>query len=189
MIRIQAVYTGLVGMPAVNSFFFNGNLSGDADDCAERVGGFFEGFKAFMSDDVTVTVQNEAVLIDPITGEQMDFFTVDGQTWVGEATVDPLPIGSSIIMSYGTSGVVNGRRVIGRNFLAGADEGVNGPGGLITASIPPVLVNLAEESLGFGAPLHVVWSRPIDGGRPGSIHGITSYNIRPGITSLRTRRR
>lgn len=189
MLRVQIVYTGLAGMPAVNNVYFEGSGPVLALGAAGLVSDFVNELTPFLSDDVTVDVSNIVVEINPASGETIEFHEGTGLTVQGEAVVDPLPVGTSAVFQFRTGGVVAGRRVQGRIYVPGMDEGVNGPGGLMTASIPPILGPAASTTLGAGNPVHVVWSRPVEGGRAGSTHPVNVYAVSRVFSNLRSRRR
>lgn len=189
MIRIDVVYAGLAGMPAYNFFYYRGNSQAVADAGAENVGAFLLGLEPFMSDNVTYDISNVATQINPENGDQTAFYAVTGTSGAGDATVDPLPVGTSANLRFRTAGVVNNRRVTGRVFLPGWDEGTNGPNGVITPTILPVIDTLAQDTLSSPEGDHVVWSRPVEGGRIGSEHTVTTYTLSDVFSNLRTRRR
>lgn len=189
MIRIDSVYTGLTGMPGVSSLYFAGASQEQADSAAAAVLGWWTGLQAYIADEVTVDVSNLAVNIDPADGEASAFYSVAGATITGTNTSGNVPRASQGNLRFRTQGVVGGRRVVGRMFVDGLCEDINVNGRVI----PLVAQNLgglaATElgSLGSGFE-HVVWSRPVDGGRAGSVHPVTVYDFSDEWAVLRSRR-
>lgn len=189
MIRIDVVYTGLEGMPAVNGLYFAGDNQTAADEAAAAVSGWITDLQPVFSTSVSVDVSNTATQINEATGTIVDFHAVDGATIQGTSTADPLPIGTSAIFRFRTNAVVRGRRLQGRVFLPGMTESMVPAGGVLDAGGIAGLILTAAENLGGPSGVHVVWSRPVDGGPAGTTAPVTVYDVPAVLTSLRSRRR
>jgi hypothetical protein len=188
MIRIDAVYTGLPGLPGVSGFYFAGDTATQADLAVENVKSFFTEYISNASSPLSVVVQPQAVGVNAATGDVFDFFVVDGQTLTAAGVEEPVTSASQINIRYVTGGVVNNRRVIGRALVPGLRAAFTSDGGLAIAATA-AFTTLAETTLGdsVGRGQHVVWSRPTET-RVGTMHDVTSYSCQAKFAVLRSRR-
>ena len=103
---------------------------------------------------------------------------------------DYLPLQTQAVMRFATSSFVNGRRLQGRSYVPGLNEGANSPGGNIQAAVLTTL-GTAAGLLGttvVTAMNQRVWHRAGPGG-PGVSDIVTSRSVSPSWATLRSRRK
>lgn len=189
MLRTQLVYTGLVGMPAVNSLFWTGTGPTQAGQAAASTNDFAADLANNLAEGVTVDVDNTCVEINEATGEIVQYYSVTGGTYAGAAPFDPLPIGTSMVLGLQTNAVVRGRRLQGRLFLPGLSEDAVADQGIFQPTYVTVIDGIAADTLAGGVAVQVVWSRPTDAGGDGSSAPVSVYSSKQIPSSLPSRRR
>lgn len=187
MIRINSVFTGLPGLPGLSSLYFRGNSQTVAQDAATAVAAMWTDLALSLANDLTIDVDNVAIQINPENGEQTAFYAVTGATVTGTLSGEVLPYTTQLSAGFRTQGVVNSRRVQGRIFIPGWTED-NNVNGTVGSGVNAFVDGTMADTIG-AAPLdHVVWSRPVDGGRLGSEHSVVTYASNTEWAVLRSRR-
>ena len=181
--RINAVWTGLTGLPGVSVFYARDPE--DTSFIASLRGAFAAAADLFPST-LTIAVESAGDILDETTGVLSGSWSGAAATPVtGVAPVATHAAGVGLRVRWNTAGIVAGRRVQGRTFLAPIatfyyqSDGTLTEGGL-------------EDAQAFGNAIvadgrFAVWSRP-QPGRAGSAHLITSAQVPDQVSSLRSRR-
>lgn len=195
IMRTSAVLSGPdVGDPYLLTQFWlpgtPGGSTADATDALDLFSSMWTGLGNIIcagqtiNFDTTCLTYNDAtgVLVGAFSGTQPGPVTTSGGT-------APLPKQTQGLISWGTGGVVNGRRVIGRTFIPLPDETDNTTAGIPQSSY---IANAAASAgfllaVGATATEAVVWHRPVNGAG-GSSHPITTPSARSTWSVLRTRR-
>lgn len=190
MIRILITYTGLEGMPAVNTLHFAGTGQTAANEAAVKANNFVQAMKIYISSSVQITIDQVATEVNFLTGEIVAFYGISGTATVGTDSNQPLPIGTSLLCTFQTGNVVRGRRLQGRIYVPGMTEGLPAPttGTLAPASVVTLSGVLANTLGGTGAQF-LVWSRPVVDGPDGQVGQVTQYGVSRILSNLRSRRR
>lgn len=196
-IKITVVYTGLFGMPAVNSFFFNGTDQAAATAAQSAVTAYMNGIKPYISSLVTMKSDSVAISLNEASGVIGQYLTTTGATVQGTDTGQPLPPGTSMVVSLGTDNVRGGRRVQGRFFVPGLTEGAPDPlTGLLSNASVNTLSGVIRTALGGTNPLFGVYSRPVYPPGPpapaikaGLFSPQANIQVKSVLSSLRSRRR
>ena len=191
IVRFIWDWTGFVGAPGVTTIY-----AGGADP--ENVGLAFDAFlyapRARMPDDVHIRIRPEAEIIEDTTGVLVDVISIGTGAAIDGANTGGYSAASGLCISWGTGGLVAGRRVRGRTFLvpmSGAYYDTTGT--LNDTELGGTRSDLATFRAAAGAN-QLIWSRPRldpDTGAvvlPGSSHPVTSGSIRDKVAILRSRR-
>lgn len=150
------------------------------------LGTFLSDLSANLSAQYSWTVAIEGAEFAAATGTNTGYWA-DGTpfTGVGESSGQPVADATQVLLRWRTSGVVAGRRVLGRTFIPGylalgLTAGNINPGAL--AVLQATVDAFVLEDLGFS-----VYSRPTDA-RPGSMHVVDSGSVWNELAVLRRRR-
>lgn len=177
MQRFTIRWTGLPGGDAVNVLHSTGEAPGDAQTFADLItlalGQLAGGFMAPASAQVDEIVPT----ITPATGEATAYTSVDTAVVVGTGVNDFLPQNTMLLVRYLTSDVVAGRRVKGRTFLPGLGQGSSLAGAPTFATRTDVADAFQTLTNNNPDPTLAVYSRPVEGGRPGSSHIVTGVDV------------
>lgn len=188
--RITAVWTGFSGAPGYTNFFFGAFGGGDVVDLeVARVEAFFENVASALPTDVTITVQQEAAILDETTGELLNYTLASAAPMPIEGTGSggyAAPSGASI--AWNTDTVARGRRLRGRTFIVPLRGSAYEDDGTLTPSTLIALNNAAESLIGDGSgPALEIWSRP-RGGEGGTTGPVVSHRVADTVSILRSRR-
>lgn len=186
--RIRSVWTGpqIVGGGVTDLYFVTDVIQADA--VAANVKTFWDSIIGNMADGNQVVVEPEVVFLNEATGAVVNFAqTPTLAPSVGGSSADPLPPATQALIRWQTAGIVNNRRVRGRTFLPAMTESVSTegvPSGFLPAEVEDAILDL----LGQGDGELVIWSRPVEGGRIGSLHVVTGGGLWDQFAVLRSRR-
>lgn len=148
---------------------------------------FFSSVANKFPAELTWTVPGEGDVIDEATGTIVSGWTATGsgsQPASGTDTRYSAGVGARAV--FGTADVVAGRRVRGSMFLVPLEGYCYANDGTLDATNASQ-IQTALNTL-QATDLLVVWSRPVPGGRSGSIHTITSMTLPDKVSWLRSRR-
>lgn len=172
MYRVRAVLSGWQGGPGLSTCYFStgGSAnSGDALTAAGRVRGAWDVVKGLLPSAVTVAVQGQVDVIDPVNGELQTSFGVTPPatvTGTGVGNVGPPQVAGGLELF--TNDVADKHRIKGRLFIsplvsantvtvtpsAGTNSGLDAMGVALVTVSPPA------------TPALCVWHRPIFGPPP-----------------------
>lgn len=191
--RISAVWTGLTGLPGVSVFY-----AMDPEDTSfiASLRGAFAAAADLFPSTLSIQVENTGDILDDATGTLTGSWSGTAALPVtGVAAVATHAAGVGLRVRWNTAGIVDGRRVQGRTFLAPISTfNFQSDGTLIPDAI--------ADGQAFGNALvadgrFAVWSRPVTAdssatppivGRAGSAHLITGAVVPDQVSSLRSRR-
>lgn len=190
MLRITARWAGFNGAPGYSNFFFagGGGLIGDQDQVANRVRGAFAMVVGNLPTGVSVSIEQEAAIIDSDTGQVQEYRPVDALQPVTGTGTGGYSAASGGVINWRTSDLRFGRRIRGRTFIVPMSGSSYEQNGTLTTS--------AIESLrAFGNQLVTwdfdsefgVWSRP-RGGTGGVFATAESFSVPDMAAVLRSRR-
>lgn len=160
MLRVRAVTTGLASSPYLNTFYFNGATSEEANAAVLAVGNFYADAQVAIANNCTVQIESLVYLMDPATGDTTGVYDVgEIVPIVGTGTEAVLPVGQNVILQFKTGQFVGARQIRGRAFIPGLTVNQVGPEtGQTTAGSRNFWLTAAANLTGPDAEL-VVWSR------------------------------
>jgi hypothetical protein len=182
--RVRTVFTGVGGSPYYSNLYFRG---ADASPVA-AVNSMWASRVGNLRTGMTITTESEVAVIDEATGNITSYLSGSGGAAVGSSPGPYLPPATQLLLRLATAGLVNNRRVKGRVFVPGLDEGMSTNNGTVDATGAALFVNSFTQMMDLvatnGSPL-VVWSKPFapDPDRPageqpaaraGSAHNVTA---------------
>lgn len=151
MWRIKTIITGPVGGDAFSQLLFSKLPGLDPADAQERVGAFWNSYRAYMSTDYTALVQSDADVVDVDTGNLIEVSDLPSTlSYAGTDEGDRLPPQTQGLARMGTGVYVAGRQLRGRMFLPGVTESnsTNGaPGSGYLDAVGDALNALVDTSL------------------------------------------
>jgi hypothetical protein len=182
--RVRVVVGGgaVVG-PSVSTFFFNAAGTGWTSDLTN----FYDAVKNRHPSSVTFQIPRSGDILDETTGDLVGSWTeaVAGNVTGTGASLFAKGVGYRV--KWTTSGVHNGRRVVGSTYMVPMDLGMLDAAGDL-GSVQMTAINVAATAL-VASPSHElrVWSRPVNGAG-GESHVVTSGSVPDAISWLRSRR-
>lgn len=189
MIRFRTTFSDSAGGGIkYNNLYFSATDPADALACKEQVVDFWAGCQVFMHSGVSWALDPLVPVIESTTGDTLNVYDVGAAAGTGTAAGEPLPPSNQVLVRLGTNGIVNNRRVQGKIYIPGLVESINENGRVSTATITALTALLGNAFDGTGDEDLVVWSRPVDGGRPGSIHPVQTTSVWNQFAVLRSRR-
>lgn len=181
--KAQAVWSGFIGGPGVNTFYLAEEPTSNAPFWA-----FYDGLKAAIPAGVSVQIQNSGVSVEAESGDLVGSWSVGAQDAVAGTGEGQHVGGAGAAVRWETGVIVAGRRLVGRTYLVPLTRGNYGTDGKLTSGFitgaGTAAVNLAlalDTSLG-------VWSRPRPG-LDGAHHLVTSAVIPATTANLSSRKR
>jgi len=183
MKRVYVVWNGATGLPGVSVMY-----GGTASDPTGDILTFFNAVKAFFPTGLTWQVPNSGDLVNDTNGALTGGWTGTGGGTVTATGAGAYAAGCGCYVNWGTAGIVGGRRLRGRTFLAPLITGTYDSSGTIT-NANLTTIQAAATALAAASKL-LVWHRPSSAGAgDGQAFVITSGLVPDQVTSLRTRRR
>lgn len=180
--RVSITGAGVIG-PAVMTFYHDGGAVG----FPAAIKTFITTLVGLFPDDVTFNVPNGGDTIDDTTGMiNGSWATTGGGLVTGTQTVS-FTQGAGVRLSWGTGGLVAGRRVKGTTFLVPASGGAFDTTGLVTTATVAAVDSAAAALVSTLAGDLVIWSRPTPT-RAGSSHAVLFGTTSRVPTTLRSRR-
>lgn len=180
MLRIQTVFTGIVGSPYLSTMFFESTGLAEMVDAQSAVRGFWEDLAGLMQSATTIQVQSDVDVIDPVTGH----ITATGSAPVAVLQAGgnaPLPQATQGLVRWRSGVFVNGKEIRGRTFLPSMANDAQ-LGGKPSSALK-VTADAAAAAL-LAAPVNlVVWSR-----KNGMSAPVTSGSTWSEFAVLRSRR-
>lgn len=190
IIRILVRWTGFNGAPGYSSFHFagGGGLISDAQQVADRVYSAFNEISAMLPEDVTITIESEAQVLNSDTGLLQGFLQVDPLGTISGTADGGYSAASGAVVNWRTDDVRFGRRIRGRTFIVPIGGIYYGDDGTLTTGALSDLNSFATTMRGFDLDSELgVWSRPIDGAG-GVFATVTGHNVPDMAAVLRSRR-
>lgn len=195
ILRTQAAITGtaLPGGGLSTLYWLPGSAGGstaDATDCLARFRDVWVSIATRLTSTISFVFDQTVLAIEATTGVLTGSFTAAAAATVtGGSGSEPLPRQTQGLIRYGTASVINGRRVRGRLFVPGVQEGDNTAGGVPLAALVTALTTAGATVFIAGATSSeaVVWHRPV-GGAGGTHADITSAQGSSDWSVLKSRR-
>jgi len=180
--RVPVAWTTGVGAAGVSVFYSN-----TTDDATAALGAFFNAIKGAFPSAVTWTIPSSGDKIEGTTGALTGSWSGGtGATYSGPAAV-AYAAGTGAYVRWYTNTIRNGRKFVGRTFLAPVSTGLYDAAGTIDNSNLSTFQTAANTLAATG--LIVIWGRPTTvGGSDGLWAGVTSAVVPDKVTSLKTRR-
>jgi hypothetical protein len=195
ILRTTALITGsgLLGGGLSTLYWAPGSVGGstaDATDCLARFRGLWVSIAPRLSSTISFVFDQTVLAIEATTGVLTGSFTAaPALTVVGGSASEPLPRQTQGLIRWGTASVIGGRRVRGRLFVPGVQEGDNdGTGSPVSAFVSALTTAGATVFIaGATSSEACVWHRPV-GGTGGASPDITAASGSPTWAVLRSRR-
>src|SRR6478736_793449 len=156
-------------------------------DATVDIGTFFNAIKAQFPTGISWDIPASGDVVDEATGLITGAWTAGTAATITGTAVGVFAAGTGAYVKWQTAGIVGGRRVRGRTFLAPLITGAFDNIGTI-ATAPLSTFNSAASALAATGKL-LIWHRPTDTPRTnGSQHAVVAATVPDKVTSLRTRR-
>lgn len=188
--RVTAEWTGFSGAPGYTNFYFRAFGGGDFVNLeTARTRSFFTAVSTFLPGGITINVQQEAAILDEVTGELINYVQADEPpAAVNGTAAGNWSAASGAVVTWNTEAIARGRRLRGRTFVVPVALAAYDTSGTLSTSFITALNTAAGNLIGDGTgPQAVIWSRP-RGGTGGSVGDITSSRVADRVSVLRSRR-
>jgi hypothetical protein len=195
MHKVVATWSGFPGAPGVSNFYFGTGTSDSVSDVGVtqgRVRSFFAAFTLCLPTPISITVQPDSPVIDPVTGHMTGVLTAaTPQTVVVGAGGSNYSAISGACVIWKSSIFMAGRNLRGKTFLVPLSTAAYDTDGTILASRLAELRTAAAALGAVGAfpanQVLMVWHRPVSGaGGASAISSTGSVNDR--VAFLKSRR-
>jgi len=182
--KIPVVWSGVTGLPGVSVFY---SLGTDAVAAVAALNTWFGQIKTLVPSAVTFQTPSDGDIVDETTGTLLSDFTgASGSSITGTGGSGSYAAGVGFRVRWGTSGIENGRRVVGSTFIVPVLGSIYDTSGTIAnASVSDV--QGWSNTLVSAAVLRV-WHRPSPGGSDGSAYPFMSASVPDKVATLRSRR-
>lgn len=163
MYRVESVWTGLPGSPLYTRFHFlpvaGEETAEGADEAAGRVKAFWDAWAVYGVNDYTVQVQTEVFNINAANGQAVGVFEVSEAPTTGSSMADPVGRALQLLIRWNSGLFVQGRRVRGRTFIPGMQEGASDNVGRIQSTVVEAFETAASALAAEGTLTRLaVWS-------------------------------
>lgn len=172
MLRVILRWTGLPGGDAVNVFHFNGDTVAQAQAAADAIDSAVLAGVGGIKSGIAARVDELVSVIEPETGTLVNTRVIVTAPVLGTSAEEVLPQNVMMLLRWRTTGIVRGRRVVGKTFLPGWSLGATENGEVAAAFIPAIAANW-NDLIAAGV---CVWSRPKAAG-VGSSHTALSVDV------------
>lgn len=124
--RVRVTITGVGGAPAYSSMCWPVTVT--AQDAADAMSDLWSMFDNIMVNDVSWAIDPTVLSFNSLTGEFIGATAVSAATSSGAATTEMMPPANQVLVQWGTSFYVAGRRLRGRTYIPylGDDQNVDG---------------------------------------------------------------
>src|SRR5664279_2073822 len=169
--RVRVVMNNWPGAPGYINFYENSDVVSH-----EPYRVFFDAIKALVPIGLTFQVPGIGDILSEETGNiigSYSFTTPALVTGTGNATY---PNGVGACIDWLTTGVVAGRRVMGRTFLVPMATSIYDTNGTLTPTAITTIGAAATALIAAMTPKFLIWSRPFAGG-PGGVPAARSGSV------------
>lgn len=150
------------------------------------LGTFWGAVDGALDNSVQWSVRGEGIEIDDATGTLVDSWAeASAKTGQGAGNDNPVPDAAQVLVRWRTSSVVNGRFLVGRQFIPGLGA-LNSTDGNVGGTSITIVQNAANALIASGTGL-VVWHRPGPSGT-GSSTAVSTASVWSELAVLRKRR-
>lgn len=194
--RVTAIWNNFPGAPGYSRFSFS-DLTDNAsrNSAGAKVQALFEGIKAYLPQNTTISVQG-----------QVDEFDVSSGALIGSASMTALPATTTSsataasfagpaggCITWNTSLIVNRRRLRGRTFVVPVAGPALDTNGSLSSAFIAAVNTAATTFIATTAPRPNVWGRQWNNANPpvqvgGTLAAIDAYVLRDQAAVLRSRR-
>lgn len=122
MIRVTSEWTGGTGAPYYTTQHFGGSTAGEATAAANAVRNFWFQLENQLSNTLSVSVQDDVPLVDPVTGQIIQMFSAPTAPVSFTSTEQVLPWTTQALFRLRTGDFVAGRELRGKLFMPGSTE-------------------------------------------------------------------
>jgi hypothetical protein len=180
--KIPVSWTTGIGGVGVSIFY-----SIDSVDVTAELGTFFNAIKSFFPTAVTWSIPSSGDVLQTDNGKITGGWSGGTAASIGGSGATAYVGGTGAFIRWGTSGVVDGRRVKGRTFLCPLIVSqFDASGTILDATVTSL--NTAATTLAGSGKL-MIYSRPTElAPLSGQLSLVTSGQCADKVTSLRTRR-
>jgi len=196
MAKVTINWTGFPGAPGFTNLYFKDITGGAAidqatvDSAVTKTDAWLSAWKASIPNSVTTGVDPNVEAIEETTGQLQGFWTgTPAAASVGTGgTAYSAPSGA--VVSWFTSTVRNGRRILGRSFMVPLSTTAYETDGTLVASKIATWNTASAALIGVGDPAEFgIWSRPsASPGGDGEWALVTNHRI-PDMAAILTSRR
>lgn len=180
--KVVCSWTGAQGLPGQTVMYTGGVGPALADLRA-----FFNAFTSLFPTSLTISFPVAGDTINDATGAINGGWTSAAVAAVGGTSAAAYAAGGGLFINWQTLGIVNGRRVKGRTFIAPLTIGAYDTNGTLFGTVVTT-AQTAATTLAATASLSI-WHRPTTpGGSDGSSHVVTGAVVKDQVTSLKSRR-
>lgn len=188
--RVRVVMSNWAGAPGYINFY---ETSAVVDHTPYRT--FFNSLITLFPAGLTFTFPGSGDIINEGTGNIVGAWTVAAPAPVVGTNASVYAGGAGAVVDWLTSGVVAGRRPMGRTFLVPIGSNMLDTNGSLAGTTITTILNAATAMIASLGPTFLVWSRPFPGGpggdppsRLGTVNPVTSARVPDLAATLRSRR-
>lgn len=188
--RVRCVWQNWPGAPGYTNFYEDASVVSH-----EPYRVFFDAVKGLLPNAVTIQVPGNGDIIEDTTGAIVGAYAIATPAVVSGGSASVYSGGSGAVIDWLVSGLVAGRRPIGRTFLVPCTSTAMDASGSLIGTANTTITNAATALIASMAGAMKVWSRPFAGGpggvpaaRLGSQHAIVSARVPDLAAQLRSRR-
>lgn len=188
--RLRVVMSNWPGAPGYINLY---ETSAVVDHTPYRT--FFNALAALFPTGLTLTFPGSGDIINEGTGAIVGAWTVAAPAPVIGSGAGNYAGGAGAVVDWLTSGVVAGRRPMGRTFLVPITTTFFDTNGSLSAAAISTILAAAQAMIASLGPTFLVWSRPFPGGpggdppsRLGTVNPVTSARVPDLAATLRSRR-
>lgn len=176
----RVTWDGWSGGPGVSTFYGD-----DVATMRSALGDFVAAIDELIPGQITVTVPNEGRVIDDLTGDLVSYWVDGVPIQDSNALTQAFAAPAGACINWLTNGVVQGRSVRGRTFIAPLYASAYETDGSLVTGTLTILRNAAAALAASGTIS--IWSRPRVG-LPGSHHLVQSSRVSDRVSILTSRR-
>lgn len=157
MQRVRCLWQNFAGAPGYTNFYTSISLASVAPIVT-----FFDSIKTLLSAGLTIQVPQSGDIVNEATGQiQSVWSTAGGGTVTGTGSTSYAgPVGA--VVEWQTTGIVAGRRVLGKTYLVPLIQTVyDAQGSIGTAQLATIQGAASAMQSALGNNL-LVWSRPFE---------------------------
>lgn len=160
--QITWEWNGSSGLPGFTNLFFDATADSptDALDAATKSRLLFSGAASVLPSTVTITLNSDVRVLDDVTGDLLNIYTVVGPAPVVGAVADRYAQVAGACIDWITTTVHGSRRMQGRTFIVPLTTlAYDGTGKLASTTVTD-LGSAAEDMRTATGPAFGVWGRP-----------------------------
>jgi len=200
--KIATAWSGTSGGPGITQLYVE-DIGADiitasqAQACVDAVRTFWDAVKAYLPDEITLTVQPTVDMYDHGQGQLLNTVTAGtAPTTVQGGSASVYSMAAGMKVSLQTASINNGRRVRGSIYIVPASSAALNTVGGVSSTVRTAVNAAATTMKGtiFSAGLNlIVWGRPVKDAagtvtRQGTVNLVTAIDTNEKSCILRGRR-